>query len=73
MPTQSHYPDIARTNPCPILLKQSARLGGINFISHWLESAVIRTRDILHGKPALCPFGYRVRVIMVLEAGDTEW
>ena len=43
--TQSHYPDIVLTSPCPILLMSSAERQ-VDFISHWFDSTGIRTPDL---------------------------
>ena len=49
-PTQSHYPDTEVTNPFPILLMPSARLGSdkYQFESNWFDSTGNRTPDRPH-------------------------
>ena len=41
-PTQSHYPDIEATSPCPVLIRPNTWLGSDNYnlISHWFESTM---------------------------------
>ena len=43
-PTQSHYPAIEKTSPCPIIILPGARLGSdkYQFKSYWFDSTRIR-------------------------------
>ena len=63
-PTQSHYPDIELTSPCPILLMSSARLGSNKYKFDksliWLDwepnTPISHTRGLHSTNLALCLF-----------------
>ena len=65
--TQSNYPDIEPTSPCPILILWSAWLGSDKYqcLSHWFDSTEVRSHDFIDLKHMLLFSGQPLQLFRI--------